>query len=214
LVSRYKEGASSTYLGDTALGLSIRLRNAELNDPWPAVRLSYRCILPTGRYRNLSPKKNNTDASGEGAYYQVLGLAATKLWHLSDYHYFEFRLAASAFFAPPVHIRGLSFYSPEIPLKAKVYNGVLYAFFSSVQANLTRHVALACDFLYKHKNRNRLKTENGYIKRPSNENFSIAPSVQYNFTQDIGIIGGVWFSVAGRNSYSFTQGILALNVYH
>ena len=45
---------------------------------------------------------------------------------------------------------------------------------------------------------------------PSSDQLSVAPAVEYNATSNLGFIGGVWFSVWGRNSNAFVSGILSL----
>jgi hypothetical protein len=46
---------------------------------------------------------------------------------------------------------------------------------------------------------------------PSQE-FSLAPAVEYNFTPNTGLIAGVQFTVAGRNTADYVAPQVALNV--
>lgn len=214
IISNHQNQQTATHLGDTIVGISFRLKEGDLIEGSPALRLSYRVLFPTGKYQHLNPKKAHVDATSEGAYWQVLTLSMTKLWQLTKKHFLEIRGAASYFYGPPLHVSGYNAYSTTLPLKAKVYNGNISIFSSSIQYNLSKRWGVSLDALYKHKNKTRLKTSNGYQNIPSNENFSMAPSIGYGFNENIGLLGGVWFSVCGRNSAKFTQGVLSLNIYY
>ena len=49
---------------------------------------------------------------------------------------------------------------------------------------------------------------------PSFNQFSLAPALEYNWNNNLGIIGGAWFTVAGRNTADFVQWVIAFNLYH
>jgi hypothetical protein len=51
------------------------------------------------------------------------------------------------------------------------------------------------------------------MKAPSNEQWSVAPAIEYNWSKNVGLIVGSWFSFAGRNSVRFISGVAALNIY-
>ena len=72
------------------------------------------------------------------------------------------------------------------------------------------------DFQYQHSNKNRFSGKKGGSApiAPSSEQISMAPALEYNFNANVGIIGGAWFSVAGRNSTQFISWVLALNIYN
>ena len=42
---------------------------------------------------------------------------------------------------------------------------------------------------------------------------SLAPAIEYNFTAQLGIIAGVWFSVTGPHAGEFTSNTIAINYY-
>jgi hypothetical protein len=48
---------------------------------------------------------------------------------------------------------------------------------------------------------------------PSSSQYSLAPAIEYNWSQNIGLIGGVWFTVAGQNISQFNSIVIALNYY-
>ena len=42
---------------------------------------------------------------------------------------------------------------------------------------------------------------------------TLAPALEYNFTSNLGLIGGVWFPVSGHNTAHHMTYMLALNAY-
>lgn len=52
------------------------------------------------------------------------------------------------------------------------------------------------------------------VGTPSFSQISLAPALEYNWNENLGIIGGAWFTVAGRNSADFFQWVIAFNLYH
>jgi hypothetical protein len=49
--------------------------------------------------------------------------------------------------------------------------------------------------------------------RPASTIVTLAPAIEYHFTPTIGLIAGVEFSVAGRNSGHFISPQVALGMY-
>ncbi|MES2122546.1 MAG: hypothetical protein V4492_07205, partial [Chlamydiota bacterium] len=80
--------------------------------------------------------------------------------------------------------------------------------------------ALALDIQYQHNNKTRFSGHKGrtrgvrnVVGGPSSEQFSLAPAFEYNFTYNVGLIAGCWFTVAGRNALEFASGVVAINIY-
>nr|NGX30574.1 hypothetical protein [Candidatus Anoxychlamydiales bacterium] len=44
----------------------------------------------------------------------------------------------------------------------------------------------------------------------SKDVLSLAPAIEYNFSQNLSLISGAWFSVRGRNTANFATGIITL----
>jgi hypothetical protein len=42
---------------------------------------------------------------------------------------------------------------------------------------------------------------------------SFAPEVEYNFSQSSGLLAGVWFTVAGKNSSAFASAFLTYFIF-
>lgn len=46
----------------------------------------------------------------------------------------------------------------------------------------------------------------------SSVGFALAPAIEYNFTTNVGLIAGIEFSVAGRNTSSYIAPQIALTI--
>jgi hypothetical protein len=206
---------------DWVIGASYQILDAELTDPYPGIKLIFKSVIPLGKYQHLDPKKKRTDVAGDGNWWPTLGFGFSKLWSLGNSYFFELNGGILYFFSTPVWVNGYNTYGGYKNTHAKVYNGNVTGYNLSFEVNLSQRWGFTCDFLYKHKNSTTYKGNPGVLpngkrlslKSPSNENISISPAFQYNFNANMGIIAGFWFSVAGRNTSHFRNGVLTFNLY-
>lgn len=219
VIGQHRKGKSSWGIADGIISAGFQLINAKVSDRWPALKLAMRASIPVGKYKNLDPKKLRTDIHGTGNYYPSIGLVGTKLYHLKGIHYLEFRFASFYGFATNVNVKGYSLYNAYSVKKGSVKPGDLVTATGSIQYNFTKNWALACDVFYRHQYKAKYQGSFSSIdpivkaNHKSSDNISLAPAIEYNFSQTVGIIGGCWLSVAGRNSLNFTSGVLSLNAY-
>lgn len=219
VIGQYRKNQSSWGISDCVATAGFQLLNAEIEDPWPAIKLGVRFVIPIGKYDKLNPKKLRTDIHGTGSYYPNVGLVFSKLQHLKGLHYLELRLASFYSFATNVTVKGRSLYYGKYIKKGMVNPGDLITCTFAVQYNFTRNWAFACDVFYKHQMKAKYSGPfdfNDQILKDnsiSSDNISISPAIEYNFTENYGLIAGSWLSVAGRNSLNFTSGVIAFNAY-
>jgi hypothetical protein len=213
----YKETQEkdSAGFGDLPFGFNFQLIKSEIiSDPWPAVKLILGASIPTGKYEKLNPSRKGTDAMGNGCWYPEVAFVVSKLIYLSGIHYLETRLYTVYRIGTPTSVKGISVYGGDKTTHGVAYPGNIFIGDVALEYNLTQRWALACDFYYLHRNKNRFsgKTVLPAIS-PSQEQFSLAPAIEYNWSKNVGAIGGIWFSVAGRNAPRFINGILSVNAY-
>lgn len=152
--------------------------------------------------------------SGSGCFFPGAGLSLSKFWYLSGVHYLELRTYANYRFGVPVKVRGLSYYGGGESTRGKVTPGNYTVLGTALQYNLTKDWGVSCDFVYEHHNRAHFSGHGKKVKDPSSELFNMAPSLQYDYTNNLGIISGVWFSLKGRNAVQFLDGIISFEVYY
>ncbi len=214
-------GEVTTAVGDFLLEFDFQLLHGGGKDLKPSLLLNLSTLFPVSKYRNLNPNKNGTDAIGAGTYEMAIELVFGKNFDFGGTHYFATRYAVNYSYSTPVHVTGFNTYGGGNGTFGTVYPGNGFNFFAGFEYSLTRNWVLALDVQYQHVNRNRFSGVNGVLRdgtpatsaAPSSEMFSLAPAIEYNWSEMWGLIAGVWFSVAGRNTSAFASGVVALNYY-
>lgn len=214
------QGKRSCNIGDMTLSFGVRLLDSKLKDPWPAMRLALRTNVPLGKYQHLNPKLLRTDSMGTGSWLPAANFHMSKMWRVSGNRFFDMRFVAGYQVGTAVHVKGVNTYGGARNTRGVIYPGNILMFDWAMQLSLTHRWAFACDIIYQHTNKTRFSgragTTNGapvVMRAPSRELVSLAPAIEYNWSQNFGIISGVWFSFAGRNSRQFTSGVIALSIY-
>ena len=216
---------SSWEFGDLQFAADIQLLNDKPDKWWPAIRLSLKGNAPVGKYDHLDlndPHKATTEGVGSGTWAPETSLAFGHLFHFGGVHYLNSRYVISYAFPTSTHVDGLNVYGGGSGTHGSITPGNILFLDLGLEYSLTQNWVLAMDFTYFHNDRttfhgNSGKDANGNpnpIGSPSSEQFSLAPAFEYNWNADLGLIAGVWFTVAGRNSSEFVRGIVAYNIYY
>ena len=210
----YTQGQHSTHWGDTTLGIGIGL--VEEGPYLPAFSIQLNQSFPTGKYENLDATKLGTDSTGSGAYQTSFGLNFTKVvwWWLLE-HPMCFRAAFAYKLSTTVPVHGFHAYGGGFDANGKVRPGNVINIDIGYEFSFTQKWVIATDFVYVYQNET---TFNGIAgtsltgdpapnSLPSSDQLSLAPALEYNPTPNLGIVGGVWFTVWGRNSAEFISGV-------
>ncbi len=207
------EDQSQWVWADMPFGFAFPLY-VDKNKRWPDIKLKINGNLPWGKYQRLDPKKLGTDNGGSGTWAPAAGLVFTRLFHPGGVHYLSVRWLFQDIMPTPVHVEGLNNYGGAENTRGKVYPGNVFFTDLGLEFTLTQRWALALDITYQHNNRNRYKgNRDGLVDKPSSEQFTLAPGLEYNWSDWLGVIGGGWFTFAGRNSAQFVQWVFAINIY-
>jgi hypothetical protein len=215
------EGKSSARVGDLPVELDFQLVTAKDTDWWPNALLFVQETFPTGHYQRLNPKKKGVDITGFGSFSTSLGLAFSKQTWFGGAHWLSTRFNFIPRFSLPVHVKGFNTYGGGYGTRGKVYPGVFYQTILAFEFAFTRNWAFAIDLFNAYGNKTRFKGKPGVtsegarakVGHPSFTFFSLAPAIEYNWNESLGIIAGCWFTVAGRNTGSFASAVIALNYY-
>lgn len=208
----WSKRASSAGFGDLIFGAEYQLISDKNNRP--PVKIYFQEIFPTGKYQKLNPSKLGNDSHGLGSYISVIGFTIAKLLHFRGENYLNMRLNISSLFPTSVRVKGISTYGGDSSSKGKVFPGKSINVLSSAEYSLTRNWVLACDLTASFASKTRFKGHTLVpLNHPSTALFTLAPAIEYNFTKEIGIIAGTWFTFAGRNAERFTGLVVALNWY-
>lgn len=211
-----KDGEDFFYWGDTSLEWGIQLMR---ESPYkPALRMTITETLPTGRYEKLNPAKNGVDATGSGAYFTNVSLNASKVFWWITAHPFAWRLSMNYAVPMRVQVQEFNAYGGGYDTRGKVRPGNKIAIDTSVELSFTQKWVLAVDLAYTYQNHSTFSGHKGRtaaggtasVGAPSNDNLSCAPAIEYNPSDHLGFLAGVWFTITGRNSGDFVSGILTM----
>lgn len=211
--SNFSQGASSTHIGDSALQLGFQILFAKENTSIPNVRLIINQIFPTGKYENAKESKKGTDISGNGTYQTQFGLAIGKIFYPSPLH--PTRLRFNLIYTKSTKLTAQNFhvYGGDTNVLDTISPGDQIQVIFAPEYSLNQNWAITTDILYSRTFKTRLRRKQPSQDRitiPSAVRVSLSPAIEYSFSPDFGVIGGVWFSVIGKNSEAFYSPTLSL----
>lgn len=208
-----ENGVESGGVGDTSFGPEIQLLKER---GWlPDIKFIASMLFPTGKYERLDPQKYNTDARGDGAYQGIIGVVFQKTRYFGSNHFFRSRFYIEGVFPTNVHVHGLNSYGGDLTTKGTVHTGNHLNILTGFEYSVTRNWVLASDIVFNYAQRNTFsgRTVKG-VGNPESYQLSFTPSIEYNWSGNLGLIAGAWFTGIGKNSSAFYGGAIALNYYH
>lgn len=208
----HTEGAAKWHFGDTPIRLNILL----LEDrSWvhPNLVLELMATMPTGKYQNLKKSKRGTDIAGTGSWFPGIGLIYYHEEVLPHCHFMTATGFISYVVGTPVHEKGFNFYGGDHDTRGTERPGNQLNAILSFEFSFTQNFAFAIDFDYVHSDKSHFsgKTDDP-MSNPSFEQFTLAPALEYSWSNNLGIIGGCWFTAAGRNTVQFVSGVIAIYI--
>jgi hypothetical protein len=215
------EKAHSWGFNDLPLALDYQVYLDDNAHWYPAVKFTFQETFPTGKYQKLDADKLGTDSFGQGSFQTSAGFVFSRLFHFYKHIFLAARLSAFYKVPAPVHVKGINAYGGAHDTHGKVYPGNNFTSIFGMELTLSQRWVLANDVMWVHNNKTRFSGHKGttatgakaVVGGPSNEQFVLAPALEYNWSSTIGLIAGPWFTVGGRNSANFIGGIIALNYY-
>jgi len=217
----YSHHEASWQFGDLTIALDFQLYASKPGSAIPNVKLTLREIIPTGKYRNLDPKKKGTDIGGAGSWDSAVALVLGHIYHIAHAYYFDYRLYLNYDIPAPVRLKGFNTYGGGFGTNARLIPPQHFTADLGLQLTLTQNWALALDFVARFSGKTRFSGKVGTapdgspasLGRGFQVQYSLAPAIEYNWSAYIGVIAGAWFTVAGKNASEFTSGVIAANFY-
>ena len=215
--SNFRNHQKNTRIGDSLLGLGFQLCLDNRFTASPDIRLILKQELATGHYKHLNPKKLGTDASGSGFYRTGVGLNIQKLF------YFHRRLLLARCnmnykISTPTYVSGYTVFGGGPNIRGQISSVQFFNIDFAFEYTLSQNLVFAMDLFYEYQSKGRFKPKGKlplhHLPLPRSDQeqrYSLAPALEYNFSAAFGIIAGCWFSIAGKNSNSFTTGVIAFN---
>jgi len=218
-------GGGSWAQGDLMANVHFQLWHQNWSDSaWlPSIKIGFSEAVPTGKYRNLNPRKFTTDLGGTGSWVSSCELVLGQVLQVSGYQFFSWRVAGHcSFFSSVVHVKGYDAYGGGLGANGRIKPGLNGGFDLGLEYSVSRNWAFALDVTGYWQARAKF---NGYggtdflfgtptvVARSSATVYTVAPAVEYNWNENLGIITGLWFTVAGKKISKFYSYIFAVNWY-
>ena len=201
----------SFHPGDLTIGLDFQLMAADLTPYFPGIKFAVREIFPVGNFQYFRPRKLLTDQTGAGTFATQFDLVFYKEFHLRGLHWLSTTFSAQYTVSTPVNVHGFNAYGGGFGANGKALPGNTFQGIVSFEFTLNQNWVLALDNVYTHTEETQFFGSPGItfsgtfadVGKPSSEQLSFAPAIEYNFSSHFGIIAGCWFSALGRNSAEF-----------
>ncbi len=209
----HTKGASQWTLGDLGVTFDFQLLYMKKERWWPSVKLFLSASAPLGKYQKLQPQKKGTDRGGTGSINPSAAIALGRIFQFSDVRFLRGRAFFSYTVPNAVHVKGLNVYGGGKETRGVVYPGSSSIGVVGFEYTFNPYWVISLDIEYDHINKQHFKgNTHDSMKAPSSEAWSLAPAIEYDWNATIGIISGIWFSAAGRNSPAFANWLTAVNV--
>lgn len=212
----WQNGHSSGGYGDTSIvaGLLIYKQTRYV----PQMKFTITQTFPTGKYKNLNTNGLGLDATGGGAYSTQFGLIISKVLFWNTKHPMNMRLFTGYQLSTPVTVKNFNAYGGGFGTSGRIHPGTSFSIDFGYEYSINQNWVLATDIVYSLTNRTKFNGTAGTLADGTSatvgsgysDNLSLSPAIEYNFTENLGIIAGAWFSVYGRNSGNFASGIFSV----
>lgn len=212
-----------SYSGFNDVQLILGMQALTATSDWwhPDFRLALGESFPAGKFDHIDPSNFGTDVTGAGSYQTTLDGILQNIIQLNN-RFLRWRLSVAYTVPTSVHIAGFTSYGGGIGTNGTVDPGNVLSVDAGFEYTLTQNWVPALDITYTNADPMTFRGTPGVtpsgkvapIGRKRSVFYTLAPAMEYNFSEKLGVIAGVWFSVAGRNAADFVAGVIAINYYH
>lgn len=209
-------------VGDMVTGLGLQvLRQAERS--WkPNLRFVIQEVIPTGRFEQLSPSLNGTDLTGSGTYQTAFNLNFQDSSQPMIDHYIRTRFSIGYTLPSSARAFGANSFGGVRHTNGIIHPGDTLSVDLASEIALSQHWVAVVEGLWTSTQPSNFTGRTGrtpeglpilFSPRAYNAALSFAPAIEYNFTENVGVIGGSWFTATGKNTLDFQTATVAINVY-
>ena len=115
----------------------------------------------------------------------------------------------------------MSAYGGSLQTRGNIRPGDFFSIDLASELGLTQNLVAVMEGLYVYRQATHFRGFRGLdprgntaeIGRGRLAEFSLAPAIEYNFSEHLGLIAGVWFAVKGQDASDFITSMVALNTY-
>lgn len=218
----HNNGEVGEHLGDLSLFLGYQLIEQKGKLWRPNLRVALQQTFPIGRFDRLQDRFMGTDITGSGSYQTGIAFNFEHLLPLfNNHHYLRTRFSLSYIATFPVTVHGRNVFGGSDQTVGRVHPGDFTGIDLAYEFTITQNWVAVMEAFASIRGASTFSGNPGFdstgklatIGSNSQTAISIAPALEYNFSSNVGVIAGVWYSVTGRNSVDFSSFVIALNVY-
>ncbi|MBF8263836.1 MAG: hypothetical protein HW387_1501 [Parachlamydiales bacterium] len=207
------QGKQAFFFSNLEAGFDFQLLTDTQENNLPGLKLGIRQSFPIGKYDHLNPNMHEVDIGSDGTYKTLVLLCASRLFHLRGDVWLNPRFSVGGHICTRVHVKGYNIYGGAADTDGYAYPPPQLWFDLSFELSLSRHWALACDLVNGYDAKRKFKGNPGTdstgaavrMTKGSSATVWLAPAVEYNWNDNIGIITGAWFTITGRLSEAFAS---------
>ena len=211
--------SSHVGLGDLGVMAQVGLSRFDEERRIPALAVNVTQTLPIGNYDRLGDHPE--DGLGAGAFTTALALYSQYLFWLPTGRILRMRLDLTYAVSASTDVRDVSVYGTAAGFRGTARPGSAFTANAAWEYNATRHWALAVDLAYERDASTSLRgqqidgdgsSRDLAMDSGSAMSFSLAPAIEYNATAWLGVIAGVKWTLAGRNTGRAVIPVTAINI--
>lgn len=208
----HTDAGDAFHFGDMHVRFGFQIATDKKGTWIPDVRVLLGEGFPTGVYQNLKPELQLADVSGLGTYETSFILIVRKIFYTWPKHPYNWTINLGAIHTGKAKVHGVSIFGGTPQTKGTV--GASERAFVNLDFEYKFNQQWGCgmdfNFIYQNSRSFHSESLDPFTDPPSSYIFSLAPMLEYNFSKDFGMSGGVWFSVKGRNDFAFYSGVFSI----
>jgi hypothetical protein len=207
------QDSSGIQLGDTQLRAQYGLTSLDAARGIPDLAIALIETVPTGRYDRLGTRPS--DGFGSGAYTTALAFYSQMVFWMPNGRLLRSRLDLSQSISRQTTVEDVSVYGTGMGFRGHARPGNAFSADLAFEYSLTRNWVLALDVIYNHGNEAITRgTQDGHplaLHSGTSDSLGFAPAIEFNWTPNIGVLGGVRIIPKGHNSPASVTPAVAIN---
>jgi hypothetical protein len=210
--------SSGIQMGDLSLQAQYRLTQFTPGEHVPTTSLVVQYSLPTGKYDRLGDRP--ADGLGSGASATTLALYSQYYFWMPNGRILRTRLNVARTFADDTDVHNVSVYGTPEGFQGRARPGKSFSITSAWEYSVTRNWVLALDVLYQRDDSTKVR---GFVTDArasfnqdsgSSRRLGVAPAVEFNWNEHVGVIVGARWFVDGRNTTASITPVAAINIVY
>lgn len=216
-VANWSEGKCGGGFQDTNIGIGFKIQGETRYVP--KAKFSITQSFPTGKYKDLDPTKLGLDATGAGAWQTQFTLTFGKVLFWDTKHPMNTRASFNYKVSTPISVSNFNAYGGGYGTDGRVHPGNYFAADLGLEVSINQPWVAALDVVYNCTTSTSFSGASGFADKAMtipagvgggfSDQLSLAPAIEYNFNENMGLLWGAWFTVYGRNAGNFVQGIFS-----